>query len=327
MLDTTTKQDGTFELLGCAERPYQVDVRGVGGSQGSPFAEPMATQSFQDVMPGGAELVVHISHAQPASAFVEGVVVDARGDPIADAAVFPFPRIQTGGHGIAAQTDEKGRFRAGPLAPGLYDVTVRAEGRVPFATTPFELHADEHRDLGTLHLARGGTLRAKLAGSGALDGVDVHVTARDRSARESCRIEGNVATATLAPGTWDLRTSGGGCAPAAASFEVREGEETAIEVTLTRANEVALVLVGLDALAAKQPRSTPYLLGRILDESGVALAERGLPAMADQRTEWRIALKPGAYRFEVVDGPGALASARFTVPDRATTEDLAIELR
>jgi hypothetical protein len=321
--DANSGDDGRFVVKNCDRRPYQLEV--------CPPAQGFTSSQYaQDVVPGGDELLFHVSHAQPATASIVGVVTDSDGNPFGAATVFPFPKTSGSLAGNAFTTEnESGRFDAGPLAPGTYSVRVGRQGFPDLQTAFFDLAPNERRDLGTLRMPRGGTLRATLRRDDGRELAAIDAVAVDAAnhSRRRCELDGDVATAALAPGSYELRTVAGGCAPARAKFEITEGKETALEVALVPAPEVVLVVGGLDAVLAPHHSNTPYAFTRIVDAAGTPLDERSLPAFADRRAEWRIGLPPGRYRIEVVAGRDVVGRASFAVPERAVPEEFDLTVR
>lgn len=316
-------EDGRFEMANCDRHPYQLEVR-------PPAMGFTSSQFAQDVVPGGDEIVFHISHATPATAWILGQVTDSDGQPIGDASIFPFPKVSAAIVGNTFTTGEDGRFKAGPLAPGAYSLSVRKEGSPDLFTPDFELTADERHDLGTLRMPRGGMLHATFARADGRELEPLEAIAYDlkNGARSECLLDGDIATLPLAPGRYELRTRGGGCAPSRAKFEIAEGKQCELEIELKPASEVVLLLTGLDAVIAPLHSNTPYAFASVVDASGAVLDDRGLPAFPDHTVEWRIALAPGEYRVEIRGGRDRmLGRASFTVPADHLPEEFDLEVR
>jgi protocatechuate 3,4-dioxygenase beta subunit len=97
-------------------------------------------------------------------ATIQGVVVDARGDPVAEADVDAMPLAESPSGGLDGRsvTDAQGRFVVGPLAPGEYEL----RARWPDAPRDNE-YLD--RDLATVAVGARG-VRLVLETAGALRG-------------------------------------------------------------------------------------------------------------------------------------------------------------
>jgi hypothetical protein len=102
----------------------------------------------------------------------QGTLRDAAGSPVLKASV----RLAGNGKEAEAQTGADGGFRLGPLAPGLYELTVEIEGRAVGYAAPIDLKPETPRAI--LTLATNGQLLVDIEQqAGATGGEQLSSTA------------------------------------------------------------------------------------------------------------------------------------------------------
>ena len=118
------------------------------------------------VVADGSVLTVTVPDRARATHRVRGLVVDENGQPLAATVMATSAEVWWTGPTVA--TDAHGAFALGPFAPGRVTLTVSAAGlpdlRLPEVTIP----VDGDLDLGSLSMARAGTVRLVAAA-----GIDV----------------------------------------------------------------------------------------------------------------------------------------------------------
>jgi protocatechuate 3,4-dioxygenase beta subunit len=136
----TTDQDGRFQFSGLQPGSFRVHAEKVGFAAVS-GAEPPAIDLKGGEQRDGVEITLQ------RGAVIAGRVLDASGDPIADARVMAFrkpPAARQGRGGPAlvpapspgAQTDDLGEFRLHSLPPGEYFVQASPRPMFPGALAP-----------------------------------------------------------------------------------------------------------------------------------------------------------------------------------------------
>jgi hypothetical protein len=114
---TTSAADGTFSISGIAPGTYSTMAQRVG-----------YVNSIEDrgggppIMLKGGERKTGVEIRLTPTGSITGRITSAEGDPVEGAAVFANKGNGREGFG---ETDEKGQFRIGGLAPGKYNVRVR----------------------------------------------------------------------------------------------------------------------------------------------------------------------------------------------------------
>ena len=120
---------------------------------------------------------------------IAGRVVDAEGAPVEEARVTAQADDRARGPGgyHSARADEgDGRFLLPDVAPGAYDLGVQASGRGEAARSGVRVVAGRTTDVGTIALARGGTVQGVVvdAEGRGIPGATVHAD-RDANRRTS----------------------------------------------------------------------------------------------------------------------------------------------
>ncbi|RMH15088.1 MAG: carboxypeptidase regulatory-like domain-containing protein [Acidobacteria bacterium] len=153
---TSAGPDGRFRLTALAYGvPYALAVRAPG------FAP--AAVSLAETPAGESPPPLSIT-LEP-GLVATGRVVDFDHQPVAGAGVMLLasPVPDSGPPPAQATSDEGGSFELRDLAPGLYSLTVRAEGFVPATVPGIELErSSEAIDLGSVQLDAGATVRGKV---------------------------------------------------------------------------------------------------------------------------------------------------------------------
>jgi len=102
----------------------------------------------------GRKLTIRLTPLDAASAFIDGVVEDERGEPIEAAAISAEPKLAFAQPPALSRTDSLGRFRLSGLEPGRWIVSATHRGLAPAAS----------------EVVAPGNVRLRLVSGGALEG-------------------------------------------------------------------------------------------------------------------------------------------------------------
>jgi len=132
---TLTDQEGRFAFERVAPGEYRVDVQKAGYA---PLSDPFANNRQTTRVAAGQATEVEL-HVQKGAA-ISGRLVDASGEPVADARVMAMRRLEgrggagmrqwvpAGGPGAGQQTNDLGEFRVSGLPPGEYILAATPQG-------------------------------------------------------------------------------------------------------------------------------------------------------------------------------------------------------
>ncbi len=172
--EATSGPDGRFDLGGLRPGRHQVSA-----------SAPGHATAFATAEAGGEPVDVVLD----VGGKVTGRVVDAEGSPVEEARVTAQADDRARGPGgyHSARADEgDGRFLLPDVAPGAYDLGVQASGRGEAARSGVRVASGRTTDVGTIALARGGTVQGVVVdteGRG-IPGATVHAD-RDANRRTS----------------------------------------------------------------------------------------------------------------------------------------------
>ena len=308
----TTDAIGRFAIANCPQGTVSVSVE-------APGIERLPQQDV-DTRSGEVELRVR-SVAAP-SATMRGRVVDPDGRPLAGLTVEAGRRGTSVALASRATTGADGRFEFGPLVPGTWWLSIDAEGYPGFEDGPIALGADAVHDAGTIQLAKGGTVRARIV-AGDPTGVRFQARRAGRFMGELQLGAGEVVSGLLLPGDCELSVFGNGTAAQTIPFAIRPGEETRLELRLERGVRQRLE-VAIPAASVAAGEEVHLLVHR--DGALVWRLSRSAPtsAKASLFTEdvWLLA---GSYTLTATWG-----SRRATAPFAVGAEEgpaVSVELR
>jgi protocatechuate 3,4-dioxygenase beta subunit len=189
MFESTANAEGTFTLRGIPAVPLEVLA-----IAGSGLSEPVAVA-------GGTASVENLEVIVPTVGWIRGVVVDAEGEPLANAAVHAAPdlrarmgqRATTVGRGrLIAIADDEGNFSMKGLRPGRY--ALRAVGADEAGVDPGTrepTHAATGQADVVVRRLRGGAITGRVVGADGGPALDYRlrvdtgpvVAVRDREGR------------------------------------------------------------------------------------------------------------------------------------------------
>ncbi len=219
-----TDAQGRFRLLDCVDGLHELRVA--------------ALVSVKDVLPSAGEVEIRLpAEAQP-SAFVEGTVVLPDGRPARGASVL-LGDVAVGLGQSSVVDPDTGRFRHGPVKPGLYRIVVKAEGHADLQGADLELLAGETRDVGVLMLAVPSRVRVTLEVPPGEETcrIDCSIRAMPSDRRlhrfsmldDACRVR---ETEPLPPGEYELVVTGGSMLRRDLRVRVESGRDTKLTVAL-----------------------------------------------------------------------------------------------
>jgi hypothetical protein len=250
--ETTTAADGSFELTGM--RPQQLRLDATSGSRVGRLDVPAPSPTATHVI----ELVDGV--------LVQGHVFGDDGEAIPGARVelsLPLPSVERS----SATAEAGGHFKAGPVRPGTWTVTVEAPGYLR-STQKQELSAPGAQIEVQLKKGQGVTGRVVDASGAPVERAWVHNKTSGfgvRPEQASTTADGRFQLVNLGPGEHELEVTGGDFAPA--------------RVTVTSPADLTITLV-----------AGAFISGRVLDHAGVKLAIPVPPKDPMQRAQAAIAM-------------------------------------
>lgn len=294
-----TDATGRFAIGNCPEgRTFSLTV----------YHADVEPQRFMDVGPRAGGVELRVRRLAAADASIHGLLVGPDGRPRAGVAV------QAGRGGIGffradAVTGQDGRFGFERLLPGDWWLTVATAGHPEVRLGPLAVAPGAVHDAGTLRLAIGGTVRARLL-AGEPTGVRFQVHGRTQRHFAELQLDaGGLTSGPLDPGDYELAVFGAETAEQTVPFAVRAGEETQLELRL---------LPGVRQRIEIAPGAAP---GGTADDRVHVVVRRDDELVRRRehhvRTDGRpcaaeLWLAPGSYSLTATCGT-AEAAARFTV--------------
>ncbi len=256
-----SREDGSFRIGRLMpEVPLELEARVAGFAPAGVRLEPLAPRESRAgvllVLRRGASLSGRvIAVGEP----VAGAEIAALRQPSATTPVMLIRARQTAADPIAAASDGEGSFVLPNLAPGSYQLTVRAAGHAPLRVPGIELdEAAGSTDLGVLELEPGASIRGLVvdADGGPIAGAEIRASSRESQVISMMvwRRDDRPAALTGADGHFeiadrrhgervDLEVSYKGHQPARARA-VEAPTETPVRIVLERAARVAGTVLG-----------------------------------------------------------------------------------
>jgi hypothetical protein len=315
-----TGNDGRFSAHNCVGSAYSVSVF-------EPDAKGASLARVDGILADSPETIIRVHDSLRPTAFVVGVVLDSSGEPVSGASISARRKADEPAP-IQLSETSSGRFKLGPIPPGLYVVDVSARGYAGVSIGPRAIEPRETWDLGQIRLTAPGTLvvhltrsdKARLGtvwafcrmiGVGGHQHLDI---GEDAAARSSA----------LGPGRYELHVDGLDIVSAKRDFEIRAGETTSLDVVLQVGLEVRIRFSDPAGLALAE-----RLHARVLDASNNVVGEADLSRHRAFPIEWALGLQPGAYRVEAASPDGTrTASAPLTLSaNRSQAAQIEIALR
>lgn len=232
-----------------------------------------------------------------AAATIAGLVT-AAASPVAGASidVSPYGRNGDSGRGMSG---EDGRFVITPLAPGAYDVVVRAPGFTELSRRGITVVAGERFE-STFDMARPGRIEGFVHDE--LKQPIANALIESRGGETRSNDAGRFVIADVTPGEHVFVSArrDGERARAQDSVEVRPGETSQVDLQLVTAAKLIVQVVGEDG----RPPQSGVL---VLEGEGRSLTDR---RSLDGREEYELSLPWGLYRARVDPTPRANISGK-----------------
>ena len=295
----TSDADGRLRLDSCRDAAYEVRVR-------DPIGGFSTIKIIADVRPGAEEMVVVLSPDLFGTCSVTGVVLAPDGSPVGGAQ-FNCGNRMSGGSPIAYTDKDTGRIAVSKLPPGDYYLRVRG-GIYADADREFKLAPNQVLDLGEIRLATPGSATATVDLSALSRPVEMIVSFRGvegtRGWSQAQVTNGIARSGPLRAGRYEAKLSGAEIADEDRSFEIVEGQDTAL--SFAPAPGAAVDWIVVDA-----PGAAPY------ENVKVRLTGPGSAAAVREWTEkrypgydvsFRKGLPYGSYHVEVESPDGRRAS-------------------
>ena len=223
-----TDEQGRFTTAGCLDAPYMLKVhRPKGGS--------FPILVVRNQKPDGQEILLRIENAHAKLGRITGTVLGPDG-PLSGVHVNAWPAGNTSSPIVTPDADT-GRFEIDQVPAGRYRLLIRADGYPRWSAKERELDPGETWDLGTIILQTPGFIKILAHRPATLPDVKLHagLSAKDqRNQSFPIPIEGEARSKPLAPGKWTVSITGEGVKSTERSVEVRAGEDTTVEVEVTR---------------------------------------------------------------------------------------------
>lgn len=258
----------------------------------------------QGIDPKAGEVQLKLQRSASKSARMTLTVLTSDGLPVNNATVFAAHPEGGASDGVQV-TDEHGRVELGPYAPGSWCVHVQHHDHASFISDERTLTANEALDLGTVTLARGGTVVVRRLGEAD---AKVRFFAMDVAMKGSVEFTeggGEIRSRALAQGNYLLLTTGTGFTALAVPFAIRPGETTTVAVDVQKATEQSFSITWADA---KTSRGIALKVMR----DDVVMARFWARVGEDGSAVASTCLLPGSYTISALMGEPA-GSTSFTV--------------
>lgn len=294
-VETTSAADGTFALEQLAEREYSTSAR----------ANGMFSRGETLVRPGTQDVKLRLG--RNGAVIGRAAAGNARTPARIVAELF---RVGRSKQLVARNVFESAEFRFDDVVPGRYLVAIEADGAARTESAEIEVDAGGAADLGSIALASGGTVEARLRG--ARDGVPLSLVRGDLSPANPAWMQ----HAVFAPPNQRALTRGG-----AARFEhVLPGVYTLFAVPEKGLPSIARGVEVREGETTSVPEfeieAGGAIVGRALDLLGAAVVGRAA-----------IATGPGGERRVEIDDEGYFAFGGLSAGDWSVTVSVDDTLR
>jgi hypothetical protein len=281
--------DGRFELNNCVE----------GRSMRIMFRRNMFPEvTLEGVLPQATELVVTMP--KPAWIYIEGTVLGPGGEVLPNVHASPYLKDSMSGTPAETADAKTGAFRYGPYPPGIYSLTLSADGYPEMRLGERNVAPDEVWNLGTLHFQRGGIVVVHLLGEITVpDQMDAVVYGADGTWLARFEIQnGTGRSAPLVPGSYTLQIAGESLASTSIPFEIQADRESKLDVPLQKGVQATFectVPAGTQA---------PRYASIVVRDAARTLVWRGQAWKGDDGTmRAKATLRPGTWSVEAEAAP------------------------
>ncbi len=223
-----TNARGEFTLANQLAYELSLTVRG-------PFPQGRTPRLVRNGVRAGGEPIELVVDTIAERGWLVGRVLDPTGVPVA-ARVRVVRDEETVSREIQQYDGDPitGRFRAGPLLPGVHLVTVEAEGWPMLKLDPVSV-ASREKDLGDVKLVKPASLRILVRAPGVPEHELRVSLSGPFEGRDAAVSDGRVSVDGLAPGHWRVQLTRNGVASRSTrsptKFELEAGGTTEIELS------------------------------------------------------------------------------------------------
>lgn len=309
-----TDAEGDFQITGCRDAPYVLEVR----QRGAWLATTVARR--ENVLPNNAAMQITVPAAELASATIEGQVLDGDGRARRSVVTLRLD-LPDGSQMSTTRPLGAGPFVLGPLGPGRVELQFTMHGHEVVTVEPFDLGPNQKHELGTLRATPMGevVVHAFTRGEGAVLAGRVGLRDRDGKFVASAQLADGLATIRVARGTYDVFVWGPGHGFGRGTVTVSAPERAETTVVLPAGVECRFRIEG----ELRDPRVT---LKWGADECGVFAIEALAIPLADlgEFTLMRT-LPEGRYTLALT-GTLAAADVEYTV-GQGEPSDISLRLR
>ena len=324
--EATTDGAGQFHAFHCAPVEHTLSVFEPSGV--------LPVLVLDSAVPSDEALQIVVPAELRASGEIRFALVDPEGLPETGVTALVMSAQSAGGdraHVTVEESGQPGHFRAGPLPPGVHDLRVWP-GRYAFLErVGIGVGPGERVDLGVLQLSRGGRVLVTFDAT-AVFGQTPRMWLAGPSAIWTGQLEETTSgwrSQPLVAGSYRVEVTGHRLAQQSVPVEVREGEQTSVQLVLTPGLPHVFTIHGLHDLE-RAGEAPPTGVGNRdgfglevsdLDGARVAWIPHDLQtALSQGESSQAVAqLAPGRYRVQLlVDGASA-AEALFDVAAGTTT--------
>ncbi len=253
-----------------------------------------------------------------APGWVRGTMILSSGEAATATRVVIWPDGQPGWR-LTSDTVANGKFRIGPVKPGLYTIEIHRDGESTIHRSGIVVGEGAETDLGAQQFATPGRVHARFLRADKtpyVSALHVSVTSLDQDIRYSVKQngDGTALSETLSPGRYLVS----GAAPGLfEEVEVVSGKTTEVEVVVRNGQGLRATFQRADGSASRELRY------RILDEKG-RLALRGhLDNHDNSVSVWLVS---GLYRILAEDGEGRSAESKITIKAGGEAEQITVTL-
>ncbi len=297
MMLRVTDALGRFTISNCPEQAISFRVQ----------AEGTQLLIQPGIDPRAGDVTLRVKSIGRPSAKLTGSVVTPDNTPLANIEVLAGRAGQSVLNRLTATTAADGSFTFDPLVPGSWYLTIATENYPRYQSGPHKLAVDAHQELGTIRLAAGGTLRARIE-SGDASGVQFRARRQDGGATQGVLdLRANhVESPLLRPGAYNLLIYGNGCAEQTVPFTIRANEQTDLSLALQsgvlQRFEVTAPDLATDSLTVQL----------VIRRSDQLVRELTVRAVTQNGRTAKIWLTPGSYTLVASSGT-RVATVPFAV--------------
>ena len=251
------------------------------------------------VKPDAQGLVIRMQSLGKPSVYISGQVLGPDGKPVKHCRIRPYSREHYAAPKLITDAGD-GRFKLGPNPPGEYRVTIEARGYARLITDFKKLAKNETWDVGVIRLKRPGFLQVTLKGETSLLPERFFLPLQKASGERVDSVRGGNGKVErsnpLAPGTYYLQVTGKNCAGGRHKFEIQSGQDTQLDIPLSKGIPVVLEFeIQIDGKAVPVPLGGAVAArSRLAAQSGGRFGDFAGPLTFGRRAGRAVARRVGA---------------------------------